>query len=620
MHTNVIMFNKTSIKWRVMAFSLILLLIPAGLIWTWGPYFGSPVYEIFQAARHIDIHSIDTISRSTLPIFSSSRYPLAASFLYTMCLRGLDELGLPLSTCVLVLDALGWGILANLAYLQLRARKSPYPAVIWLLPLFLSFNPFITVTLGSPVSWSLVWLAAAIITLTDRWPVGYTTAALVLMLATDCNLSTLSLALLVVLALWYKKRSFPHWLGIVWCIAGIYWLFTAPITKLHPAGWWVLFQTLVNESEFYGLALVPVVLGLAVKILSYRQNPPFKSGFEENLFRSVMVLALGCVAVGLIIADCDETGQILLYAGSLHFGIAGMQILFSRFVTGDETRVSTRQFSWIVSGLILLLIGIGQMQSLVSRYQLRPVVQHTLEYEAGQWLQTHSAVDSTVLGSARLGYFAERPVVAWDGLQSDTALLSSLSRYLAGNPPQYCVSFNSLAWERLTRSDWFIANYELLQSYGAAYSNISPLNIWAYRFDELVKLFGGNVGNLMTLISYSYAESAAPGEPVDIRLYWEAQVPLNEEYVAFVHILNANGELVASHDAAPGPYPTRSWLPDLVVFDNHSVELPADMPAGEYLVQVGVYQWPTVERLPVWDKEGQEQPNRVFVLGMLAVR
>jgi len=100
-----------------------------------------------------------------------------------------------------------------------------------------------------------------------------------------------------------------------------------------------------------------------------------------------------------------------------------------------------------------------------------------------------------------------------------------------------------------------------------------------------------------------------PGEALTVRLAWEATVELSDQYIVFVHLLSPDGTLVAQHDAplAGRLLPSSSWPPGTVFSFPVTIELPGNLPAGDYLVQVGVYLWPSLERLPVWaDMPGAE--------------
>ena len=131
-----------------------------------------------------------------------------------------------------------------------------------------------------------------------------------------------------------------------------------------------------------------------------------------------------------------------------------------------------------------------------------------------------------------------------------------------------------------------------------------------------------NLGNQISLLGYDVADSASPGTEFDVTLYWEAQQPPDDDYVVFVHLLDADGQLVGNHDGPPmdGRYPTGAWSPGEVVPDVHPIALDPETTAGTYRLQVGMYRWPSLERLPVWDREGVEQRDRVLILQSIEVR
>jgi len=102
------------------------------------------------------------------------------------------------------------------------------------------------------------------------------------------------------------------------------------------------------------------------------------------------------------------------------------------------------------------------------------------------------------------------------------------------------------------------------------------------------------------------------GETLTLTLAWQPKVGLSDRQVAFVHLISPDGELAAQHDGAPigeiPPYPiekgseaafSATWPPGAVFRYPVAIELPADLPAGGYRIQIGVYLWPEVDRLPV---------------------
>jgi hypothetical protein len=111
-----------------------------------------------------------------------------------------------------------------------------------------------------------------------------------------------------------------------------------------------------------------------------------------------------------------------------------------------------------------------------------------------------------------------------------------------------------------------------------------------------------NFGDRMRLRGWGVDRTAAhAGEALTVTLAWEAMVELSDQYVVFVHLLSSDGKLVAQHDAPPvgGVLPSSAWSPGTVFTYPVRVDLPDGLPAGDYRLQVGVYLWPSLERLPV---------------------
>ncbi len=76
-----------------------------------------------------------------------------------------------------------------------------------------------------------------------------------------------------------------------------------------------------------------------------------------------------------------------------------------------------------------------------------------------------------------------------------------------------------------------------------------------------------------------------------VKLWWRAGADLPESYKAFVHLLDANGVPRAQADVIPqnGLRPTTSWLPGEIIADEIVLNLPADLPAGQYRLAAGLY-------------------------------
>ncbi len=135
-----------------------------------------------------------------------------------------------------------------------------------------------------------------------------------------------------------------------------------------------------------------------------------------------------------------------------------------------------------------------------------------------------------------------------------------------------------------------------------------PAEKVAFRFGSAVRLNGYDV-NLV-----SAPESLS--ESVTVTLHWEAMAALDQDLAVFIHLLDADGNLVAQHDGPPrqGDFPTWAWEEGDRIPDSHTLLLPADLERGTYRLVVGVYSRQDGTRLPVFDEANQRVPGDAVVL------
>jgi 4-amino-4-deoxy-L-arabinose transferase-like glycosyltransferase len=115
---------------------------------------------------------------------------------------------------------------------------------------------------------------------------------------------------------------------------------------------------------------------------------------------------------------------------------------------------------------------------------------------------------------------------------------------------------------------------------------------------ESVARFGDFIE--LTNATLTQSGSAAAGV-VFIDLGWRIDEAVAGDYTRFVHLIDADGQLVAQVDSFPldGFLPTSAWNPRLPVHETVHVDLPTNLPGGDYSVVVGLYDLATLERLPV---------------------
>jgi hypothetical protein len=107
---------------------------------------------------------------------------------------------------------------------------------------------------------------------------------------------------------------------------------------------------------------------------------------------------------------------------------------------------------------------------------------------------------------------------------------------------------------------------------------------------------------------------ALPGSTVVLTFYWQAAERLPGNYHLFIHVQEyAEGEVLAGFDGPPlgDSYPTIIWGPDELVATSHTVTLPDGVEHLEF--RVGLYEWPTLTRMPV-TQNGDAVPDNRAVL------
>ena len=108
-----------------------------------------------------------------------------------------------------------------------------------------------------------------------------------------------------------------------------------------------------------------------------------------------------------------------------------------------------------------------------------------------------------------------------------------------------------------------------------------PRHVTDRRFAEPIALAGYDLS----------ATSCAPGESLDLALYWRAAGPITRNYQAFTHLLAPDGSLAAGSDHIAGAdnYPTSLWTADTFIRNVFALRVSPDAPPGTYSLEAGLY-------------------------------
>jgi hypothetical protein len=122
--------------------------------------------------------------------------------------------------------------------------------------------------------------------------------------------------------------------------------------------------------------------------------------------------------------------------------------------------------------------------------------------------------------------------------------------------------------------------------------------------DDMTTLLALDFGGVLELRGVTVGETAvSPGGLLDVVLYWQVMQRETAVYTAFVHLVDANDDIVAQVDQWPGGLPSDTRAEGEVIFDRYALPLPPDLAAGSYRLVVGLYTASDGVRLPIRDAD-----------------
>jgi hypothetical protein len=81
------------------------------------------------------------------------------------------------------------------------------------------------------------------------------------------------------------------------------------------------------------------------------------------------------------------------------------------------------------------------------------------------------------------------------------------------------------------------------------------------------------------------------GDPLPVKLYWQAGTTTDELYTVFVHLESLDGQVLAQIDSQPqgSAMPTAAWATGQIIPDDYPLTIPPNTPPGAYQIVVGLY-------------------------------
>lgn len=124
--------------------------------------------------------------------------------------------------------------------------------------------------------------------------------------------------------------------------------------------------------------------------------------------------------------------------------------------------------------------------------------------------------------------------------------------------------------------------------------------LYSYRYDRLTDAvfatYWDDSQAVLALRKFAVQGNFERGETLSVTLWWTAEIQPSLDYSMSVFVLNNDtGKLIVQHDGPPldGKAQTSTWIPGHFQYDQHRIELPADLPSGSYTLGVKVYYYAT---------------------------
>ena len=131
------------------------------------------------------------------------------------------------------------------------------------------------------------------------------------------------------------------------------------------------------------------------------------------------------------------------------------------------------------------------------------------------------------------------------------------------------------------------------------------------------------LGDAIQLTGYDLSShSVKPGERLRLTLYWQALKDNDTDYTVFVHLIGAGETILAQQDRYPadGLSPTSTWQAGDSITDSYFLRVPSNFSGDEVTLAVGLYDAPTLERLPVTESDSTSPRDRRVTLERVPVR
>lgn len=385
--------------------------------------------------------------------------------------------------------------------------------------------------------------------------------------------------------------------------------FYAKAGSTYLFSWRTLRETLTYQLADNPLALLLALLGL---VALWRGGARRSS--VADFPRGSRLLALWLVGLPLFTAVVID---FTWHHGRYTMPLIPFVMVSAAVGAAWLTRRSTGQLRRALPALLLVLLAFGGLWR-VGHWarMLGTNAQEILDIDValGEWLAQNTPSDALIAVDdiGAIAFLSERRIVdmnglvspeVWPAVQAPEGLPRSqqLARILSESRPAYMAAFPLWRWDIATNPDVAQPLHRvetpthtiIFQPEAYVYAMTWPYVDEAAPQQPLEARFGDGIRLL--------GQDLALDDALNLVLWWRAETAISQSYDVFIHVVDAQDNIVAQADRPPlGELAaTDVWQPGDIVRDPVRLQLPPDLPRGEYAVRVGLFLRETGARLPV---------------------
>jgi hypothetical protein len=342
----------------------------------------------------------------------------------------------------------------------------------------------------------------------------------------------------------------------------------------------------------------------------------------------------------------DERYLIIVAPAYCVFLALGLGILFQRRYPKPVERMlklpgrMTQSFVSVVAGGLLLVLMLASSGYSLFNYFYVPAYAKSPDWRAlATTLRQQSAPGDLVIPNypdPALQYYlqGDLPMIVLPASSpvDPVATIETLDKLAAERQRLWLVPQPSALWD----ADGFVESWLDRHCDKVHHEAVGSLSLSLYltppAFLDQMTPVSANLGDKVELAGYRLTTDAAspqsgilttaPNTALRLTLYWHVLAPMEISYTVFTHLLDTNGQLWAQKDNLPvrGSYPTTDWRVGETIVDKYDIVIPPAASAGQYELEVGLYDVTTGQRLPLLDKTGQRQDERVLLSDRIMVK